>query len=295
MPRRPRTLQRLTGLLLVTACLDSAGTRRPAPPLPAAEVLVGAGDIADCASSGSEATAELLDTVPGVVFTAGDNAYQNGSSSDYATCYDPTWGRHKGRTRPSPGNHEYNTPGGTGYYGYFGAAAGDSGLGYYSYTVGTWHIISLNSQTSVAPGSPQESWLRADLGAHPTPCTLAYWHYPRFGQGLHGSIATVQPLWQALYDSGADVVINGHDHNYQRFAPQTPTGVLDTARGIREFVVGTGGASHYTFPTTAANLEVKDSTSFGVIVIRLDTASYHWDFVPAAGATFHDSGTAGCH
>lgn len=295
MTRSSRGARYAWGLALIAACLDPSSDRRVAPPLAPAAVLVGAGDIADCATPGTEATAELLDTIPGTVFTAGDDAYPSGTAGNFTDCYDPTWGRHKARTRPSPGNHDYLTSAGAPYYAYFGDNAGDPGLGYYSYAVGAWHVISLNSQTSMTAGSPQETWLRADLGAHPARCTLAYWHYPRFSAGTHGSIAAVQPLWQALYDSGADVVINGHDHNYQRFAPQSPTGTLDTARGLREFVVGTGGVSHYPFPNAVANLEVKDSTSYGVIALRLDSASYHWDFVPVVGATFHDSGSAGCH
>ncbi|HET7790216.1 MAG TPA: metallophosphoesterase [Gemmatimonadales bacterium] len=295
MKVRWRGLHLAAALALIAACLDPASDRRAPPPPPGANVLVGAGDIANCTSTGAEATADLLDTIPGVVFTAGDNAYQSGSASDYAQCYEPTWGRHKTRTRPSPGNHDFVTDSAAPYYSYFGANAGDSGVGYYSYDVGAWHVISLNSSISVAPGSPQEAWLRRDLGAHRARCTLAYWHFPRFSAGLHGSLAAMQPLWQALYDSGADVVLAGHDHNYQRFAPQTPAGALDSARGIREFVVGTGGASHYTFPNTAANLEVKDSTTFGVLKLTLDSARYAWVFVPVAGATFSDSGTASCH
>jgi hypothetical protein len=258
-------------------------------------VLVGAGDIGACGQTGPAATAALIDAIPGIVFTAGDDAYPNGSTANFAQCYDPSWGRHKARTRPSPGNHDYVTPGGAAYYAYFGRNAGPAGLGYYSYTVGTWHVISLNSQVSTAPGSPQDQWLRADLGAHRAQCTLAYWHYPRFSQGPHGSITAVAPLWQALADSGADVVIVGHDHNYQRFAPQTPTGVLDNASGIREFVVGTGGASHYDFPNSVANLEVKDSVTFGVLQLTLHATSYDWVFLPVAGGTFTDSGTGNCH
>jgi len=256
-------------------------------------VLVGAGDIASCSFNDDEATAKLLDSIPGVVFTAGDNAYPNGAIAEYTLCYDPTWGRHKNRSRPSPGNHEYNTLG-IGYYTYFGRLAGDSGVGSYSYDLGTWHIVSLNSNVSMAAGSAQEQWLRADLAAHPTTSTLAYWHHPRFSSGEHGSSTAPQPLWQALYDAGADVVINGHDHTYERFAPQTPAGTLDSARGIRAFVVGTGGAALYQFPTIAPNSEVRDNTTRGVIKLTLHPTSYEWAFVPAAGGTFRDSGTGAC-
>ena len=261
-------------------------------------LLLGAGDIASCASDGDEATAALLDTLPGVVFTAGDNAYPGGSASDYSGCYNPSWGRHKPRTRPAPGNHEYHTAGAAAYYGYFGALAGDSGKGYYSYTVGTWHIISLNSNILMAPGSHQEQWLRADLAAHPARCTLAYWHHPRFSSGTeHGSTPATQPLWQALYDAGADVVVSGHEHNYERFAPQTPAGALDQARGIREFVAGTGGMSHYAFGPPIANSEVRDNSTFGVLRLTLKPGGYDWRFIPAegAGGTFSDSGSGSCH
>ena len=258
-------------------------------------VLVGAGDIASCAYDADEATAKLLDSIPGVVFTAGDDAYPNGTPGQFTRCYAPTWGRHKARTRPSPGNHDYDTPGGAGYYRYFGAAAGPPGRGYYSYEVAGWHIISLNSNIAMAAGSPQEQWLRADLSLHPASCILAYWHHPRFSSGEHGSSTAPQPLWQALYDAHADVVINGHDHTYERFAPQTPTGSLDSTRGIREFVVGTGGAEFYNFPTIRAHSEVRQNTTHGVIKLTLRADAYAWEFVPVAGGTFRDAGSGRCH
>jgi acid phosphatase type 7 len=258
-------------------------------------VLVGAGDIAECSSAGDQATAALLDSLPGTVFAAGDNAYPDGTVTNYTDCYAPSWGRHKARTRPSPGNHEYHTSGASGYYNYFGAAAGDSGKGFYSYDLGDWHIISLNSNVSMSAGSPQEQWLRADLAANTKTCTLAYWHHPRFSSGSHGSSTEPQPLWQALYDFNADVIIAGHDHNYQRFAPQTPTGVADPARGIREFVVGTGGASHYNFATPIANTEAYNLDTWGVLKLTLHAASYAWEFVPVAGKTYTDSGSGACH
>jgi len=206
----------------------------------------GAGDIADCKDlSGAEATAKLLDQLPGTVMAVGDLAYPDGSKENF-TCYDKTWGRAKTRTRPAVGNHEFHSTGGTPYFDYFGAAAGDPKTGYYSYELGTWHIIVLNSECQdvggCEAGSPQEKWLRANLAAHPAACTLAYWHKPLFSSGsAHGNDLTVKPLFQALYDANADVVITGHDHDYERFAPQTPDGAADPARGIREFVVGTGG------------------------------------------------------
>src|SRR5436309_79887 len=174
--------------------------------------------------------------------------------------------------------------------------AGDSGKGYYSYTIGTWHIISLNSNIPATPGSPQEQWLRADLAGHPARCTLAYWHHPRFSSGSeHGSTPATQPLWQALYDAGADVVVSGHEHDYERFAPQTAAGALDTARGIREFVAGTGGMSHYAFGPPIANSEVRQKTTFGVLQLTLKPGRYDWRFIPVAGGAFRDAGSGSCH
>jgi calcineurin-like phosphoesterase family protein/iron/zinc purple acid phosphatase-like protein C len=259
-------------------------------------VLVGAGDIADCDSRGDERTAALLDAIPGTVFTVGDNAYGDGSAREFARCYDPTWGRHKARTRPSPGNHDYDTKNAAGYYAYFGARAGPVGKGYYSYDLGDWHIVSLNSNIGMSPGSPQERWLRADLDASTKRCILAYFHHPRFSSSSsHGSQAQTQPLWQALYDHAADVVISGHDHLYERFAPQTPDGAADPGRGIRQFVVGTGGSSHYDFGPPLPNSEARDNTSYGVLKLTLDRGSYSWTFVPAAGGSFTDSGRGTCH
>ncbi|HUC41070.1 MAG TPA: Ig-like domain-containing protein [Gemmatimonadales bacterium] len=267
-----------------------------APPPPGSgAVVVGAGDIASCSSRDDEATARLVDAVVGTVITLGDNAYPNGTAANYADCYDPTWGRHKARTRPSPGNHDFGIPGATGYYDYFGTNAGPSGRGYYSYDVGDWHLISLNSTISMSAGSPQEQWLRADLAANPKKCVLAYWHDPRFSSGSHGSSIAPQPLWQALYDFDADVVVSGHDHNYQRFAPQTPTGAADPVRGIREFVVGTGGDSHYTFRTPIANTEAYNTDTFGVLKLTLYADWYTWEFIPVAGMSYTDRGSASCH
>jgi calcineurin-like phosphoesterase family protein len=259
-------------------------------------VLVGAGDIASCSSTDDEATASLLDNISGTVFTAGDNAYPDGSAADYA-CYDASWGRHKSRTSPSPGNHEYNTPGAAGYFGYFGSAAGPSGRGYYSYDLGSWHIISLDSEIPMSAGSAQETWLRADLAASTKQCTLAYWHRPRFSSGTdHGSAADVQPLWQALYDYGAEIVVSGHEHNYERFAPQTPSGAADPAKGIREFVSGTGGESHYNDEgTPLANSQVFNGTTFGVLKLTLGSGTYSWQFIPVSGGSFTDSGSGSCH
>lgn len=266
------------------------------PPPPA--VFVGAGDIAGCSSSGDEATANLLDNITGTVFTLGDNVYDSGTAAEFTNCYAPqtTWGRHKARTRPSPGNHDYVTAGAAGYYGYFGSAAGDPAKGYYSYDLGDWHIIALNSHIARTVGSAQEQWLRADLAANPKTCTLAYWHHPRFSSGSgHGNDTSVQPFWQALYDYNADVILSGHDHDYERFGPQTPAGAADTNRGIREFIVGTGGRSHYALGTLKANSQVFDGATYGVLKLTLGTGGYDWEFVHVAGATFTDAGSASCH
>jgi acid phosphatase type 7 len=262
-------------------------------------VLVGAGDIASCSSTRDEATAKLLDGISGTVFTAGDNAYDSGTATEFKNCYGPTWGRHKARTKPSVGNHEYNTPGASGYFGYFGAAAGNPKKGYYSYNRGAWHVVALNSMCENVGGcaatSPMVRWLKQDLAAHPASCTLAYWHHPVFSSGSeHGNDPKMIPSWNALYAAGADVVVSGHDHDYERFAPQTPRGTRDTARGIREFVVGTGGASHVAFGTIKANSQVRNADTFGVLKLTLHPDSYRWKFVPVAGQTFTDSGTTSC-
>jgi len=271
------------------------------PPPAGTEILVGAGDIASCSSNGDELTANVLDGITGTVFTLGDNAYQSGSSTEYTNCYGSSWGRHKARTRPSPGNHEYLTSGAAGYFGYFGSAAGTAGQGYYSYNLGEWHIIVLNSNSGCSTigcgaGSPQEQWLRADLAANTKACVLAYWHHPRFNSGLeHGNNTSVGAFWMALYQYGADIVLNGHEHTYERFAPQNPSGQADP-NGIREFVVGSGGNGHYSFKTVAEpNSEVRNNTAYGVLKLELSAGSYKWQFVPAAGSSFTDSGSGSCH
>ena len=264
----------------------------------ATATLVGAGTVASCSSSGDEATAAILDATPGTVFNLGDNVYPSGSLTNYQNCYNPSWGRHKARTAPALGNHEYDTsPTAADYFTYFGAAAGDPTKGYYSYDLGAWHVVALNSDVSMSAGSAQEQWLRTDLAAHPLRCTLAYWHHPRFSSGsTHGSMVGAQPLWQALYDAGAEIVLSGHEHNYERFAPQTPGGALDLARGIREFVVGTGGGSGaYPFGTPIANSEVRITGVNGVLKLTLGDGTYAWQFIPVAGQTATDSGSGTCH
>jgi hypothetical protein len=267
-----------------------------------AAVLVGAGDIASCDDlAGAQATARLIDNIPGTVFAVGDLAYPDGSDDQFANCYGPTWGRFRNRTRPAPGNHEYHSDGASGYVHYFGAAAGDPSKGYYSYELGTWHIVVLNSECidvgGCGAGSPQEKWLREDLIAHPANCTLAYWHKPLFSSGAaHGNDLEVKSLWDVLYAANAEIVINGHDHDYERFAPQDPIGKPDSARGIREFVVGTGGKnSHRSFGIPKPNSEVRQADTYGVLKFTLRSASYDWEFIPEQGKTFTDVGTGTCH
>ena len=293
-------------------------------------LLVGAGDIAECyegavppslrrarqqaARSPAEATARLLDRIPGTVVTLGDNAYETGSPFDYAACYHPTWGRHLARTRPSAGNHEYLTPAAAGYFTYFGARSAPP-LGYYSYDAGSWHVVVLNSTPQVyacrppelvPPGSveegrlcagdvAQQAWLEADLAAHADKaCTVAYFHHPRYSSGLHGNQYQMQRIWDALYRHGVDVVLSGHDHLYERFAPQDPEGTLDTAYGIRQLTVGTGGAHLYRATRRIANSEVLIDDTFGVATLALGAGRYAWAFV-AVDRSIRDSGSGTCH
>ncbi|HZM80868.1 MAG TPA: DNRLRE domain-containing protein [Candidatus Limnocylindrales bacterium] len=282
-------------LIVTTGTGPSPSPSPTVSPAPGDPVLVGAGDIAT-SSSTDTATAALLDNIPGTVFTAGDNVYPNGTASEFASFYEPTWGRHKARTRPAPGNHDYNTSGATGYYNYFGASAGPSGRGYYSYDLGNWHVVSLNSEVSTSAGSAQEQWLRADLAASTKPCTFAYWHKPRFTSGSnHSPNTAIGPLVQALYDFNAEVVVAGHNHQYERFAPMNPSGGLDTARGIRHFVAGMGGAGAYSFGTIQPNSEARNTGTHGVLKFTLHANGYSWQFVPVAGGTYNDSGSGSCH
>lgn len=270
-------------------------------------VIAAAGDIA-CSSSVASPTAcrhaQTSDLLVGRGFDAvlalGDLQYPSGALSDFQAYYQPTWGRVKGITRPVPGNHEYGTTGAAGYFDYFGPSAGERGKGYYSFDLGTWHVIALNSTCwevgGCHAGSAQEQWLRADLAAHQRVCTLAYWHSPRFTSGsVHGSDSGVGPFWEALYEHGADIVLSAHQHNYERFAPQTPAGLPDDANGIHQFVVGTGGRSLYTFDSPPLqNSIVRNDDTFGVLSISLHPTWFAWEFIPEAGGAFTDSGSAAC-
>ena len=274
------------------------GTTATATPTAPPVVLVGAGDIASCDSSGDEATADLLDGIAGTVFTAGDNAYDRGTAAEFADCYGPTWGRHRDRTLPVPGNHDYVTAGAAGYFGYFGPSAGDPAEGWYAIDLGAWRIYALNSDCwaigGCGAGSAQERWLRADLESNPHACVLAIWHHPLFSSGDHGSDPMTSALWQALDDAGAEVIVNGHDHDYERFGPQDVNGTADPG-GIVEYVVGTGGGSHYAFGAPIANSLVRDGAAFGVIRFDLDAGGWTSTFVPVSGATFTDSASGTCH
>jgi acid phosphatase type 7 len=310
----PRSLSRSIGAVLLafglSTCTDNlgpdpgrtafyitpTGLATPHPP----QVFVGAGDVSSCSNNNDAATAALLDRIAGTVFVVGDNAYPHGAAADYANCYQPTWGRHKARTKPVPGNHDYDTSGGAGYFGYFGAAAGKAGQGYYSYDLGQWHIVALNSEVSRTPSSPQMQWLRADLAAHPNLCTAALWHEPLYssdaGSGSGGvAFGSVRPFWDTLYAYGADLVLNGHRHNYERIAPMRPDGKSDPSYGIRTMVVGMGGIGGSSLTNVFPLSQARNGGTFGVLELYLYDDSYAWKFVPVAGKTYSDSGSTACH
>ena len=320
---RARTLLLLAGAVATAttaavSCGGAAPTPLPTPqPLVSAEpvrlpTIAAAGDIV-CAP-GSRDPCRHLETLavvealaPDLVLPLGDNQYETGSVNEYAVAYNLSWGRLRSTSRPVPGNHEYQEdPTARGYFDFFngpGAVtgiAGERGKGYYSYNFGDWHFVALNSNCAHLNGgcrvnSLQERWLRDDLQANRRPCTLAYAHHPRFSSGINGSTESLAPLWQALYEYGVDVYLAGHDHHYERFAPQRPDGVSDPEHGLREFVVGTGGRSITPFRTILPNSEVQDTSSFGVLVLRLGATGYQWKFLATPGMPLADSGTGTCH
>jgi acid phosphatase type 7 len=302
-------MKRAATALAAALLLSRAGAAAAqAPP-----VIAAAGDIscdpADPNYQGGAGTADAChmlatsDLLVGGGFDAvlvlGDNQYEQGTLAQYQASFDASWGRVKPIIRPAVGNHEYLTAGAAGYYTYFGAAAGDPAQGYYSYDLGAWHLVALNSNCDFVggcgAGSPQDLWLAADLAANPGRCLLAYWHHPRFSSGAHGNDPITAPFWQRLYQAGADVVLVGHDHLYERFAPQAPSGVADPFRGIRQFTVGSGGKNHVAPISVQPNSEVRDATSFGVLKMTLRPDGYDWQFLPDASGTFTDSGSATCH
>jgi hypothetical protein len=284
-----------------SAAQRSTSTLAKRPPF----ILVGAGDIAGCAEiAGAAATAKLIEQIPGAVFAAGDLVYERGTAEEFEKCYEPTWGKFKDRTRPALGNHEYGTPGAAPYFAYWGEKAGPVGKGYYSYELGTWHIIVLNTNCAAsglggcAAGSPEEHWLKEDLAQHAHACILAYGHHALFSSGVlrsHAVHPELGALWQDLYAAHADLVLAGHEHSYERFAPQDPEGRLDPKNGIREIVVGTGGRSHDFLGFATPNSEVRDWETYGVLKLALSAAGYSWQFIPEAGKTFRDSGSGVCH
>ena len=289
--------------MLVAACGEDSADRADPPKRKGGVRVVAAGDIARCGSEQDEATAELVATEPNAtVLALGDLAYPEGLKEQFDSCYAPSWGAFKDRTRPVPGNHEYEYfhQDAAAYFNYFGRLAGPYGTGYYSFDLGAWHLVALNSNClaqalgGCSPSSPQLSWLRADLEKTRKSCVLAYWHHPRFSAGgEHGSHAFVAPFWEALYEAGADVVLGAHEHNYQRFAPQRPSGTADPERGIRQFVVGTGGAEPYELGAPLPTTEAQQSGTYGVLGLTIFDGGYDWEF-KAVDGSFIDRGSAAC-
>jgi|APDOM4702015191_1054821.scaffolds.fasta_scaffold15450_2 3',5'-cyclic AMP phosphodiesterase CpdA len=300
--RQMRAFAGCVTALLAAGCSGSSADAPGAPDRSPVGILA-VGDIAQCgglpaADSAAARTAALIEQqAPDMpLLLLGDLVYNSGTLAEYRSCYEPTYGKFMARSFPAPGNHDYGVPAGEDYYTYFGARAGPDKRGYYSYELGSWHVISLNSNIDMSRGSAQETWLRADLaGARSRKCTLAYWHHPRFSSSsTHGDDPRSSDIWRALFEFGADVVLVGHDHTYERFAPQDPDAVANATRGIRQFVVGTGGAALYAFGAPRPNSEVRGAGSFGVAKFVLDDGRYSWEFLPAAGSTFTDRGEASC-
>ena len=313
-----RALLLSLALALLVAC-HSGGLPVPEETLPRSTssgikpdpVIAAAGDIV-CApaqtagsrdqrrSCGDRLTAALLQRGKyDAVLTLGDNQYESGELMNFRRVYARSWGRFRSITFPAPGNHEYGTARAAGYYAYFGEHARDPAKGYYSFEIGAWHLIALNSNCGAVGGcgvsSPQGRWLKADLARHRSGCTLAYWHHPRFSSGLHGSDDAYDGFWRLLFSAGADIVLVAHDHHYERFAPQTPDAKLDERRGITQFVVGTGGRSHYPTAFPRPNSLVRNASTFGVLALTLHPTSFDWRFVPVTGSRFSDTGRAVCH
>jgi hypothetical protein len=302
-----------TGVLVVALAAAGLAWARTSADTQGTPVIAAAGDIAcgpadhnynggvgNQRACNEQATSNLMlrAKLAGVLLL-GDDQYENGTLRDFKRSFAPTWGRLGSKLYPAPGNHEYNTAGARGYFRYFGAKAGPDHRGYYSYDIGAWHLIALNSNCQAIGGcnltSAQGRWLKTDLAAHRTKCTLAYWHHPRFSSGRHGDEKLADGFWRELYAAGADVVLVGHDHDYERFSPQRPNGRADPVRGISEFVVGTGGRSHDPINRVDANSVVRNDKTFGVLELTLHRDRYDWKFVPSGGATFSDAGTAACH
>jgi hypothetical protein len=282
--------------------VDATGNESPPAEVtvtPTDNVLLAAGDIAGCDTFGDEATADLLDRLDGIVTPIGDLAYQNGTGFEFNNCYEPTWGRHKFRTKPVIGDHEYLTTGAAPYFAYFGDLAGPVNKAWYSYEAASWHVVVLNSKcasSGCAPNTEQVQWLQADLAASSAQCTVVFWHNPRFtSSSIHDSDPAYDTFWRVLYDARVELVLNGHNHAYERFAKQNPDGVADPARGIRQITVGTGGRSLYQFGKAIPNSEVRFSDAFGVLKVTLQAGAYSWAFQPVDGSTSTDTGSTACH
>lgn len=321
---RPKRSSRSFGLCVIaglalsqSACISDWSLGRVNAPTPASQAegpremvdrlvakgmptrLLVAADIGQCnhdrqPRDAVRATAALIDERPGLVIAAGDLAYPDGRAVDFSECYDPAWGGLRSRTLPAPGNHEYHSVGAPGYFQYFGALAGPAQRGWYSVDFGGWHIISLNSNVPSDEGSAQLAWLRSDLARRPQGCLAAFWHHPRFSSGGHGNNYTMDAPWRLLAEAGADAVFNGHDHDYERFAPQDATG-QQVEGGIREFVVGSGGAALTPFLLPKDHSEVRNNSTYGILEVNLRPDGYEWRFLGTDQAEFEDRGSASCH
>mgnify|MGYP001594845990 FL=1 len=279
---------RILSCFVLFFVIGSAQSKQPDP------VVLIAGDVAQCDSPGAQYTAQMIKAMPYPVLAVGDMAYPKGTPEEFANCYEPTWGAFKDRTYPVPGNHDYGTPGATGYFAYFGARAGDPAKGYYSFNLGQWHIVMLNSSRELEPGSPQLAWLAADLRQYAQQCVLAIWHHPRFSSGKHGNDMRTQALWAALYQHGVSVLVTAHDHDYERFAAMNDVGERDELRGIRSFVAGTDGARLYELKQRHPLSQVWQGDHWGVLKLTLRPLGYDWEFLPVADGKFQDAGSARC-
>ncbi|WP_394539161.1 DNRLRE domain-containing protein [Lysobacter enzymogenes] len=264
-------------------------------------VVAGAGDICDTSGNACQGTSDLIVSInPTAVFTAGDNAYNSGTLSEYNNRYAPTWGRFKALTSPSPGNHDYSTTGAKGYFDYFNGSgnqtgpAGDRSKGYYSWDVGDWHFIALNTMSGGTVAQTQIDWLKSDLAANTKPCTAAYFHHPLLSRGSYSGYSQVKPFWDALYAAKADLVLVGHDHNYQRYGKMNPDKAA-ASDGIRQVLVGTGGRAFYGISGSHALLEASNDSTFGVLKLTLTASGYTGDFVPRAGSSYSDHFTGTCN
>ena len=289
----------------LAASAKKNASARKSKPKPEIYTLVGAGDIAGCDNiAGAQSTAQLIEKIPGTVFAAGDLAYERGTEWEFQNCYGRTWGKFKDRTKPAPGNHEYNGSTAIGYFRYWGSQAGDPKKGYYSYDLGSWHVVVLNTNCDIpslggcGEGSPEETWLKEDLAAHPGACIVAYGHHALFSSGFftkHSRHAELRPFWQDLYAAHADLMLAGHEHSYERFSPQDPQGNRDDPHGIRQITAGTGGISHTILGLAQPNSEVRNAATYGVLKLTLSPGKYKWEFIPEAGKNFRDSGEGACH